>query len=87
MSDELRVVKVVWIDPHSIDEWCDTEELVDSEICQIVSVGIFVKETPDKIVLTLNYSPSGNEGSCSMILPKKCIVHMSEVAFVKKILD
>lgn len=87
MIDELRVVKVVWVDPHSVDEWCDVEDLAKEELCKVIAIGIYVKETEDKIVLTLNYSPSGNDSCCSIIIPKRCIVSMTEVAFVKKILE
>jgi hypothetical protein len=87
VTDELRVIKVVWIDPHSIDEWMDAEEACAGESCKIISIGIYVKETDDRLVMALNFDPAGDGISCTMILPKACILSVQEIAYVKNILE
>lgn len=84
MSNELRVVKVVWIDPHSVDDWTDVDDLEKEKICKVIAVGFLLKETADKIVLTLNYSASGNDSCCTMIIPKACVLSINEVCLVEK---
>lgn len=87
MTDALRVIKVVWVDPHSIDEWMDAGEVCTSDVCKIISIGIYVKETEDRLVMALNFDPAGDAISCTMLIPRACIIHQSEVGYVKKILE
>jgi hypothetical protein len=87
MTNEIRVFKVIWDDPHSIDEWAPAWDVVASPPCRIVSVGIFIYEDVDRIVLALNADLAGEELSCTMLIPKRCVVSVSEVACVKKVLD
>lgn len=82
---DIRVVKVIWTDPHSIDEWCDISEAADSPITKIISVGIYIKETKDKLVLALNLDTEGIDCSCVMVIPKCAILETQELCFVKKI--
>jgi hypothetical protein len=71
---EGRVAVVRWIDPHSVDEWTTIEE-IDQTPCVVESIGILLKENDSVIVLTLN--KSDDTASCTMIIPKRCIIYLT----------
>lgn len=64
---------IVWIDPHSVDEWSEIEE-IKLDTCKIITFGQVIKEDPQTIAIALNVDHAENKASCVMIIPKICIL-------------
>ena len=82
MDKKPQIIMVSWVDPHSVDEWVARKELCLLE-CIVYSVGILVRDTDSVIALSLNYQEqeSGEvDLSCIMIIPKKCIRHITVIS-------
>jgi len=80
MDQKVRVVYLEWHDALSIDGWTDhTEECEFTKLALIKSCGLFVKETEDVLVLTLNNDMTNKAYSCVMIIPKSLIVRRLEI--------
>lgn len=70
-----QIVRIDWIDPHSIDEWTSLHDMDTTLTKMVTTVGRLVRETSDAYVVSLNHCPDGDV-SCSMIIPKVCVKRM-----------
>lgn len=84
-KDRLKIIQLVWVDPHSIDEWSDVDELGLENMVQIVSVGILLKEDKHRYVVALNLDAANSNASCTMIIPKFAVSHVEVLGYVKEI--
>ena len=75
--DAKTIVRVVWLDPHSVDAWCETDNVSLNLQKEIISVGFLIADKADYICLCLNLAKDG-EVSCSMVIPRFCIVSLDE---------
>ncbi len=78
--DEERIVRIDWLDPHSVDEWSPIDEQDWSTAKLVESVGRLIKETSDAYVLTLNYVSDDRTASCNMVIPKVCVKRIETVS-------
>jgi hypothetical protein len=74
-----KIVKVVWSDAVSIDEWTEVDLIANEPSHKIISVGHLIRETEDCVVLCLNYDMIEQMASCSMVIPKKFFLEPIEV--------
>ena len=65
-----KAIYIEWWDPHSSDSW-DPIKDVKLKPCLALSIGFFITETDEVILMALNVNE--DEGSCFMIIPKPCI--------------
>ena len=65
--------RVLWKDHVSEDEWVSKDSVVPRSHT-IESVGIVVTETPEMLVLALNFDPEGDAYSCIMHICKELIL-------------
>ena len=72
--EETRIVKIEWVDPHSVDEWTDIKDHDWNLTKTVVSIGRVIKETSNAFVLTLCYAKDDETSCCNMVIPKTCIV-------------
>jgi hypothetical protein len=82
MGQEYPLVKVIWLDPHSDDDWADVEDVCVKQ--QLVETkGTLVKETKDAIIVTLNFlkQEEGVDVSCTMIIPKIVIQSIKRLSY------
>lgn len=80
MDRKISVEAIFWIDPHSIDEWRNIEDIDLSHIA-MRSVGQVIREDNNSILMSLNYDPENESVSCSMVIPKHTIVKR-EIVYV-----
>lgn len=71
-SEKLKLVYVIWIDPHSTDPWTDMKE-VDGSIEECETIGWVVQEGKKHISVagSLGFN---DDCCCIMNIPKRCIV-------------
>ena len=74
----LKYVLVEWVDSVSHDPW---EHYSDAEFAPhtIVSVGILLRDDTNIVALALNADPSSEMISCTITIPKSCIVRMEDL--------
>ena len=77
-KDFVNPVFVSWVDPHSVDEWSEVDE-VEMKHPLIHSVGYLIKQTKDTLVIALNYDQHDEKISCSMVLPMSCVREIKQV--------
>ena len=65
--------KVHWNDAVSTDAWTPSGDIVPA-LALIETIGIFVKENEDVIVLALSYDTTNDNYSNFINIPKKWIV-------------
>lgn len=83
MDRKDQIIGVVWVDPYSIDEWTDIDELdIEEHICK--SVGIVVAESSQSIALSaaVGYDQESGiyDAACTMIIPRRCILSIIFIA-------
>lgn len=63
-----KIVAVEWIDAESHDPWEDITDL-DIEFPIIISVGVFLGENENGILIAGNYDAKNEQASCTMKIP------------------
>ena len=75
-----QIVRVVWVDPHSVDEWVPIDSPDLDYPHRVETVGRLIKEEDTFIVVSLNIGLDANSDvSCSIIIPKRCIDKMERL--------
>ena len=81
-----KIVRVIWLDPHSVDEWVSQDSGELDMPHKVETVGRLIKDESDFIVVSLNVGLEVNEDvSCSIIIPKPCIESMEVFPLVAKV--
>lgn len=75
----LKIVKLVWIDPTSIDEWTSREDALTYIPHKIITCGILIGETECYYVVSANMDTVNGDVSCVMIVPRAALVKPLEV--------
>ena len=65
---EYPVVRVVWYDAESSDDWQDVEG-INRTVRPIRTVGYLIEETDDHIVVAQNHDPHNGKISMIMTIP------------------
>jgi len=73
-----KVVKVCWVDPHSVDEWTDYDSDEVQKVLDCESSGYLVHESKESITLALNLGLGNDQISCTLVLPRCCITSIQE---------
>lgn len=76
--DNPRIVRIDWIDPHSVDEWTTIHDHDWSLTKTVTTIGRLVRETSDAFVISLNHAADDDSISCTMVIPKICVKRMEE---------
>ena len=75
-----KVVRVIWVDPHSVDEWTSPDTSSLEYPHKVETIGRLIKDEPRFIVVSLNIGLEDDpDVSCSIVIPRECIVKMDEV--------
>jgi hypothetical protein len=74
-----KIVRLTWQDPTSIDAWDSIDDVLAYDAHTIVTVGQLIGETENYFITAQNVDVSGGEVSCTMIIPKKCLIKPIEV--------
>jgi|WetSurMetagenome_2_1015567.scaffolds.fasta_scaffold1062201_1 hypothetical protein len=74
---------ILWKDCVSIDAWTDIDELV-GELHQIETIGQFIKETEETVVLALNIDRTEGHASCVINIPKVNIVTRKQLKLISE---
>lgn len=81
--DKKDIVHILWVDPHSQDEWTSVDDINDSQ-CIISTVGILIRENKRCYVVTLNYNFEEKDASCTIIIPKVCVVKFKKTGTISE---
>lgn len=73
-----EMVWIKWVDPHSVDEWTNIEELKNEEFCTVITAGTVLFEDKKKILLALNTCSNG-DASCTMVIPVRYILERKKI--------
>lgn len=76
--DKDRIVRIDWVDPHSVDDWTAVHDIDTSTHYLVTSIGRLIRETSDAFVITLNYASDDDTASCSMVIPKVCVKRIED---------
>lgn len=77
----MKIVEVHWVDPNSIfHQWTNVDDITGDDLkpkpCR--NVGYVYRDDPDVLVLVA--SDGGDELGDGMVLPRGCIVSVTELA-------
>lgn len=76
------LVKIIWEDAHSVDEWSQIDDEKLNGITEVVTVGQLIREGHSFYVVTLNWARTNvidEEVSCSILIPKSCVRHIERL--------
>ena len=76
MDRSIKIAVIEWLDPHSVDEWSNVEDIQSKESCLIQTVGILIDQSKTRIIVALNQDPDDLDVSCTMVIPKSAIIAM-----------
>jgi hypothetical protein len=79
VGQNLRIVRLTWIDPTSIDAWTSKEEAIAYEPHKIITVGILVGETEGYYIVAANMDLVNDDVSCVMVIPRSALLKPLEV--------
>jgi hypothetical protein len=83
------IIRVVWIDAHSVPGWMDRHEMdysIKNPCAAIVSAGLFVAKTKTALIITRGISENGNfEGSLEVPLSTIKSTKVLEKSMVSKL--
>jgi hypothetical protein len=74
----MKIMKVVWFDAQSLDAWTAYED-TPSDLAEVISVGMLIKQTQKSITLALNNEITNGNYSCIMIIPRGWIKEFVEL--------
>lgn len=80
---DLKMEVIAWADAESIDNWESVEDLNPDWIPIIYSIGFVLKESPQAVVMSLNFDSTNDKASCIMLIPKAMIRKRWEVRYAK----
>lgn len=78
-GEAFQVVKLVWIDPTSIDEWGSRQSAIAYSPHTIITCGILIDETETCFIVSANLDVASDDVSCVMVIPKATMVKPLEV--------
>lgn len=76
---DIKIVKIVWIDAESHNEWEEVKDLVDPSIC--ITIGHLVKETEGFYYVAATISVDGEalHTNNRILIPKVWIKEFTEI--------
>lgn len=79
MGDGMKIVKVIWEDAASTDDWIDTDHYkLDANIVE--TVGYLFKETTDHVVIMSSVVLKADQGTSLMQIPRSTVREIVELA-------
>jgi hypothetical protein len=75
---KMDVVHIKWIDSESAHGWEDIEEIV-RDFSLVHTVGLLLEETPEHVVVVLNFDPENNHINGRIHIPHVAIKEMATI--------
>ena len=67
------MVHVEWVDSNSCTDWEEHHEARDLPVATCHTVGMLVRDEPDRVVVATNYDATNDRSSQTIAIPKGCI--------------
>lgn len=80
----MKIVKIIWVDAESHNEWVEVKDLVDPSTC--TTVGFLIKETEEFYYIAATVSIEGEaiHTNNRILIPKVWIKEFTEIKDAKK---
>jgi len=80
-SKNLKIVKVKWVDPTSIQGWLCPEDVEKQQAKVFTSVGFLFEDSADRVYIVQTWGKVALDGG--FIFPKGCVLTIDEVGEVE----
>lgn len=77
--NKIKIARIHWTDPTSIDEWSSKDDVLAYLPHRIVTYGILIGETDSHYITASNMDLESDDVSCCMIIPKACVTHFEVI--------